>query len=48
MVDSYNDAPLDSFMDLITSPKVKIMKEKGVGARSLARNTVGVKGCAKD
>jgi len=33
-------------MDSTTSPKVKTMEGKGVGARSLARNTSGVEGCA--
>jgi len=31
-------------MDLITSPKVKIVEGKGVGACSLARNILEVKG----
>ncbi len=28
------------------NPKVKIAKGEGIGARSLARSTSGVKGCA--
>jgi len=31
-------------MDSNMNPKVKIMEGEGVGARSLARNTLGVKG----
>jgi hypothetical protein len=38
------DAPPSSLMDSIVSPKVKTTKGEGVGARSLARNTLGVKG----
>jgi hypothetical protein len=33
-------------MDSTTSPKVKTTKGKKVGACSLARNTLGVEGCA--
>jgi len=33
-------------MDSATNPKVKTTEGKGVRARSLARNTSGVKGCA--
>jgi len=33
-------------MDLIVSPKVKTMEGEGVGVRSLARSTLGVKGHA--
>jgi len=33
-------------MDSIVSLKVKIDEGEGVGACSLARNTLGVKGCA--
>jgi hypothetical protein len=42
------DTPLNSLMDSTTSPKVKTMegKGKGVGARSLAHNMLGVEGCA--
>jgi hypothetical protein len=32
-------------MDLIASPKVKIMKGEGVRVCSLAHNTSGVEGC---
>jgi hypothetical protein len=32
-------------MDSITSPKVKIVERKGVGACSLACNTSDVEGC---
>jgi hypothetical protein len=32
-------------MDSIASPKVKIVEGEGVGVRSLAYNTLGVKGC---
>ncbi len=38
------DAPPSSLMDSIVSPKVKTTKGEGVGARSLARNTLRVKG----
>jgi len=31
-------------MDLTVSPKLKTMERKGVGARSLAHNTLGVEG----
>jgi len=31
-------------MDSITSPKVKTMKGKGIGVRSMARSTSGVEG----
>ncbi len=41
------DAPPSSLMDSTTSPKVKTMKGKKVGAHSLARSTSGVEGCAK-
>jgi len=33
-------------MDSNVSPKVKTMEGKGIGACSLARNTLGVEGCA--
>jgi hypothetical protein len=33
-------------MDPIASPKVKAMEGEGVGACSLAHNTLGVEGCA--
>jgi hypothetical protein len=39
-----NDAPPSSLMDSTTSLKVKTMKGEGVGACSLARNTLGVEG----
>ncbi len=38
------DAPSSSLMGSIVNPKVKTMKGEGVGARSLACNTFGVKG----
>jgi hypothetical protein len=38
------DAFPSSLMDSIVSPKVKTTKGEGVGARSLARNTLGVEG----
>ncbi len=38
------DAPPNSLMDLTTSPKVKTIEGKGVGAHSLVRNTLGVEG----
>jgi hypothetical protein len=41
------DAPPNSLMDSTANPKVKTLEGKGVGARSLARNTLGVKGRAK-
>jgi hypothetical protein len=43
------DTPLDSLMDSIVSPKVQISegKGKGVGAHSLACNTLGVEGRAR-
>jgi len=34
-------------MDSTTSPKVKTTKEEGIGAHSLACNTLRVKGCAR-
>jgi hypothetical protein len=34
-------------MDSTTSPKVKTMEEKGVGALSRVHNTLGVKRCAR-
>jgi len=36
--------PPSSFMDSITSPKVKTLEGKGIGVPSLARITLGVKG----
>jgi len=41
------DAPPNSLMDSIASPKVKTTKIEGIGVRSLARNTLGVKGCTR-
>jgi hypothetical protein len=41
------DAPLDSLMDSIASPKVKTMEGERVGVRFLVRNILGVKWCAK-
>jgi hypothetical protein len=40
------DTPPSSLMDSTASPKVKTTKGKGVGARSLARSTLGAKGRA--
>ncbi len=42
-----SDAPPNSLMNSIVSPKVKTMEGEGVGAHSLARNTSGVEGCAR-
>jgi hypothetical protein len=42
-----NDTPPKSLMDSTTNPKVKITKGEGVGARSLARSTLGVEGHAR-
>jgi hypothetical protein len=39
-----SDTPPSSLMDSNMNPKVKTMEGEGVGARSLARNTLGVKG----
>jgi hypothetical protein len=39
-----NDALPSSLMDSTSSPKVKIAKGEGVGACSLARSTLAVKG----
>jgi hypothetical protein len=44
---SYIYAPLSSLMDKIANPKTKIMEGEGFGAHSLARNTLGVKRCAR-
>ncbi len=41
------DAPPSFLMDWTASPKVKTTKGKGVGACSLARNTLGVERCAR-
>jgi hypothetical protein len=38
------DAPPSSLMDSTVSPKVKIAKGEGVGACSLAHNTLRVEG----
>jgi len=38
------DTPPSSLTDSIRSPKVKIVKEKIIGARSLVRNTSEVEG----
>ncbi len=40
------DAPPSSLMDSTTSLKVKTSEGERVGARSLARNTSRVEGCA--
>ncbi len=42
-----SDAPPSSLMDSTVSPNVTIMEGEGVGARSLAWSTSGVKGCAR-
>jgi len=39
---SKSDAPPNSLMDSTTSPKVKTLEGKIIGARSLACNTSGV------
>jgi hypothetical protein len=39
-----NDAPPNPLVDSNASPKVKIMEEEGVGARSLAHNISRVRG----
>jgi hypothetical protein len=39
-----NDTPPNSLKDSYVNPKVKTMEGKGVGVRSLAYNTLGVKG----
>jgi hypothetical protein len=41
------DVPPHSLKGSNVSPKVKTTKEKGVGARSLTRNTLGVERCAR-
>jgi hypothetical protein len=41
------DAPPSSLMDSTVNPKVKTMEGERVGARSLARNTLGVEGRAR-
>jgi len=41
------DAPPSSSMDSTTNPKMKTMKGKGIGARSLTRSTLGVEGHAR-
>jgi len=38
------DAPPSSLMDSIVNPKVKTIGGKGIGAQSLAYNTLGIKG----
>ncbi len=46
---SFNiDTPPNSLIDLTVSPKVKTAKGQGVGVLSLVRNTLGVKGHARD
>jgi hypothetical protein len=42
-----NDAPPNSLIDLIVSPKVKIKKGKRVGVHSPTRSTSGVEGHAR-
>ncbi len=42
--EALTDAPLSSLMDSVVSPKLKTMEGKRVGARSVARNTLGVEG----
>ncbi len=39
---NFCDAPPNSLMDSTASPKVKTTIGDGVGARSLAQNTLGV------
>jgi hypothetical protein len=41
-----SDTPPSSLMDSNVSLRVKITEGEGVGVRSLARNTLGVKGHA--
>jgi hypothetical protein len=41
------DTPPSSLMDSTVSPKVKIAEGKGIGVRSLVRNTLGVEGRAR-
>jgi hypothetical protein len=44
---SYNiNAPPHSLKDSNASPKVKTIKEKGIGVHSLMHNTLRVEGCA--
>ncbi len=43
-----SNTPPNSFRDSTTSPKVTTKEGKGVGERSLARNTSRVKGHVKD
>jgi len=42
-----SDAPLNSWIDSIVSPKLKTSKGQGVGARSLVPSTSGVEGCVR-
>jgi len=42
------DTPPSSLMDSIASPKVKTSEGERVEVRSLVRNILGVKGCARD
>jgi hypothetical protein len=42
-----NDTRLSSLMNSTASPEVKTIEGKGVGARSLAHNTLRVKGHAR-
>jgi len=44
---NFRDAPPNSLMDSTTSPKVKTTVGEGVGACSLAHNTLGVEGRAR-
>ncbi len=39
------NTPSSSLMNSTTNPNMKTIERKGVGAHSLARNTLGVKGC---
>ncbi len=43
---TFNDTPPSSLMELIASPKVKIVEGEEVGVRSLVQNTLGVEGRA--
>jgi hypothetical protein len=44
---SKNDTPPSSLMDSIVSPRKKTTEGKGLGARSLTHNTLGVEGRAR-
>jgi len=42
-----SDTPTSSLMDSTASAKMKTTKGEGVGARSLAHNTLGLEGSAR-